>query len=215
MRTIILLSLLLPFISSLAGKHNLSLTLQNYVNPTTNNTDIRHVSKCPSGLCERPGTLLHRLDKPLPVWPDDFSWKVKSPSPKKYTCISLLQHEGFWCQRRNTKWYGWSSSPTSTSTTSVTSFLWMDPSSSLSSTIAYVVDPKKEEKKTCIPFTSHGYLCVRTVGGKPCTVGTVRTSGSKDAYDREHDRTTHTHRYALVFVTVEGLLCWMVLRVAS
>ena len=70
----------------------------------------------------------------------------------------------------------------------------MDPSSSssLSSTIAYVVDPKKEEKKTCIPFTSHGYLCVRTVGGKPCTVGTVRSSRSKDAYDREHDRTTHT-----------------------
>ena len=55
----------------------------------------------------------------------------------------------------------------------------MDPSSSsssLSSTIAYVVDPKKERKKTCIPFTSHGYLCVRTVGGKPCTVGTVRTT---------------------------------------
>ena len=92
----------------------------------------------------------------------------------------------------------------------------MDPSSSLSSTIAYVVDPKKERKKTCIPFTSHGYLCVRTVGGKPCTVGTVRTSSrSKDAYAIGNTIEQHTHRYALVFVTVEGLLCWMVLRVAS
>ena len=52
----------------------------------------------------------------------------------------------------------------------------MDPTLSQHK-ITYVVDPKKETSKTCVPFTSPGYLCEKSlrVGGKPCTVGTVRS----------------------------------------
>ena len=55
----------------------------------------------------------------------------------------------------------------------------MDPTLSRHK-ITYVVDLKTS--KTCIPFTSHGYLCEKDlrVGGKPCTVGTVRSVLTSD-----------------------------------
>ena len=131
------------------------------------------MSECPSGLCERRSSLYasirHRSSLRLPIWPDDFNWRSSSSSSssKHYNCISL-DVGGFWCQRKNTEWYDWSSSLFSSS----------DFIDSSRLKLSYVVDPSQhiKEKTTCISFTSHGYLCSKkTVHQESCTLGTVRS----------------------------------------
>ena len=183
-------ALLLTRAGTILHKSSLyTLSLFLFHSPHNKKIGIDHVSKCPSGLCERPETLSSHPRRPppafpkkLPSWPSDFSWS-ENLNHRKFDCISV--GKGYWCQRRNTVWSGWSTESSSRSVRISPSLsLYISASSPLSSSIKYVdlsksPPPDDQYQNSCIPWekSSKMYLCAKStnIPSVGCDVGHTRS----------------------------------------
>lgn len=124
------------------------------------------------------------------VWPDDFAWSTKGEH-RKYTCVQIGDERSFWCQRKETTWLDWISSPKPISgrrcvsvydqNTVNTEYLCVRSAANLALSLRSVHVPSQEAQTACIQLhkdrapDKRMYLCAATSSTqRNCVVGTTR-----------------------------------------